>query len=71
MEFSFDNAFNLIIKFGSIAVLFLYVIFSIIVIRQINLMVRTVETNYDAQLKILAWAHLAIAIVLLVIAMVI
>ena len=65
---SFGNAFNMVVKVGSTVVLLLYVVFAAVVIRQIKLMVNTLTTEYDSQLKLLAWIHLGVAVGLLIVA---
>jgi hypothetical protein len=70
MDISFDNALDIVVKFGSIALLALYVLFSVVVIRQINLMVKTLTTEHDAALKTLAWVHLGVTVLLLLIAII-
>lgn len=40
----------------------LYLVFAVVVIRQVSLMTRTVDTPISPLLKIIGWAHLGIAI---------
>ena len=41
---------------------FLYLLFAFIVIRQVNLMSRTLMVPIDKVIKIMAWVHLGLAI---------
>lgn len=36
----------------------IYLAFAIIVVRQVNLMTRTLDSEFEAPLKLIAWVHL-------------
>lgn len=65
------DLFNIVIKFGSIAIMIVYVIFAFVVVRQIKLMVQTFSTAFDSKLTMLSWIHLGVAILVLILAFVI
>lgn len=50
--------------------LLLYIIFAFIVIRQVDLMARTLVVPIDLPIKIVAWIHLGLAIFVLLLALV-
>lgn len=52
------------------AILFLivYLIFAFIIVRQVNLLTRTLGTALSPTLKIIAWAHLGFSVFILLVA---
>lgn len=42
--------------------LLLYLAFALIVIRQVGLMTNTLNTNFEAPVKLIAWIHLLVAL---------
>ncbi|MDP1710030.1 MAG: hypothetical protein Q8L28_00205 [bacterium] len=40
----------------------IYIIFALVVVRQVSLMVATIEVGYEIFIKIIAWAHLIFAV---------
>lgn len=40
----------------------IYIIFALVVVRQVNLMVETIEVGYEFFIKLIAWAHLIFAV---------
>ncbi len=50
------------VKVGVIFILALYLVFSIIVVRQISLMTKTVNTSLTPTLKIIGYIHLAASV---------
>ena len=66
MEIS--SAFDLVIKYGSVAVMLVYLLFAGVVVRQVNLMVKTFNTPHEEKIKFLGWTHMGIAILVLVLA---
>ena len=50
---------------------FLYIIFSFVVVRQIQLMTETLEVGFETQLKILSYLHLAFAILVFLAALIV
>ncbi|MBU0619290.1 hypothetical protein KKD62_03590 [Patescibacteria group bacterium] len=51
-----------IVKIGYLIAILLYIVFTIIVARQVNLMDRAVNGRLNDLLKIISWAHFIIAI---------
>lgn len=66
----FGDASNTVVKFGIIAVMLLYLVFAVMVVRQINLMVRTFNTPFERNIKLIGWIHLGAAVGVLVLALV-
>jgi choline-glycine betaine transporter len=66
----FGSLLDLIIKFGSITVLVVYLIFALVMIRQIDLMVRTFNSPHEAIIQLLGWVHLVASGLLLILALV-
>lgn len=56
--------------FASFAFL-LYIIFSVVVVRQVQLMINTLKVGFEGTLRLLAWAHLAFAIIVFLFALLI
>ena len=52
----------LIAKVFVLVALFLYLIFSLVVVKQVSLMTDTLEIGLEATLRLLAYLHLAFAI---------
>lgn len=50
---------------------FLYIIFSVVVVRQVELMTGTLEVGFEAQLKLLSFLHLTFAILVFLAALII
>ena len=48
----------LLIKLGALFGLLVYVVFSIIVVRQVGLMTETLEIEFETPIKVVAWLHL-------------
>jgi len=46
----------------------LYIIFALVIIKQVGLMVKTVEVGMEGIIKLIAWAHLIFALVVFFIA---
>lgn len=59
----------LIIKTGLLLFLGLYILFAIIVIRQVKLMTDTLEIGLEGFIKFLSFVHLLIALVVFVLAL--
>ena len=47
----------------------LYIVFALVVIKQVSLMTRTVEVGLEGFIKLIAWAHLVFAVVVFFIAL--
>ncbi|KKU01403.1 MAG: hypothetical protein UX03_C0041G0002 [Candidatus Woesebacteria bacterium GW2011_GWE1_45_18] len=50
---------------------FLYIIFSLVVVRQVQLMTETLEVGFEAQLKTISYLHLAFAILVFLAALIV
>lgn len=61
----------LIVKGFIIFALFLYLIFSFVVVKQVGLMIETLEVDYEQGVKLLAWLHFLFALAVLVFAIII
>lgn len=59
----------LIAKVFVVLFLILYVIFALVVIRQVKLMVDTIEVGFELPLKLIAFLHLVFAFIVLLIAL--
>lgn len=58
-----------IVKLFILLGLVVYLVFSLVVVRQIGLMVDTIQMGFEGFLKLLGWTHLAFAIIVFVIAL--
>lgn len=56
--------------FISFAIL-LYVIFSLVIIRQVNLMTDTLEVGFEAPIRLIAVAHFILAVAVFILALII
>lgn len=48
----------------------IYVVFAAVAVRQVYLMTSTLEVGFETQLRIISWAHLALAVGVLLFAIV-
>lgn len=64
------NILGIAVKIGMLVWLGVYLIFAVILIRQVELMTRTYSTNHDALLKLVTWIHLGIVLLLIVVVLV-
>jgi len=60
-----------IIKIFAIIGLLFYIVFALVVVRQVQLMIKTVELGFDTPLRFLSIAHLLFAISVLIFALII
>lgn len=60
-----------IIKIFILILLVLYIIFAFVVVRQVQLMTKTLEVGFESQLKFLSLLHFLFAIAVLVFAILI
>jgi hypothetical protein len=58
-----------IAKIFALIAIGLYIIFALVVIKQVSLMTKTVEVGLEGFIKLIAWAHLAFAVVVFFIAL--
>ena len=61
----------LIIKIFAVIALAIYLVFAVVVVRQVQLMTQTLKVGFEAPLKLFAYAHLVFAIVVLLAAVLI
>lgn len=47
----------------------LYIVFALVVIKQVTLMTKTVEVGLEGLIKLIAWAHLIFAVAVFLIAL--
>lgn len=57
-----DFSIWLLIKILVLIFLAIYIIFSLVVIRQVQLMTKTLEVGFETQLRLLSFAHFLCAI---------
>lgn len=64
MDLSVITNFNIwiIIKFLSLILLGMYLVFSLVVIKQVSLMTRTLQLGWESLVRTLSYVHLAFAI---------
>mgnify|MGYP001560364319 FL=1 len=60
-----------IVKWFFVVGLMMYIAFGIVVVRQVGIMIEAVEDEFNGVVFILAWAHLLLAMGLLVLAIVV
>lgn len=63
-----------ILAIGKVFVLIalgIYIVFALVVVRQVKLMTSTVEVGLDFFIKLIAWAHLIFAIFVFITALII
>lgn len=48
----------------------IYLVFALVVIRQVNLMIATVEVGFEVPIRLLAWGHFLFAVGVFVLALV-
>ncbi len=58
LSFNFNWVFKALLLLG----MFFYLAFGVIVIRQVNLMARTLNGAFDLPIKVIAWIHLGLII---------
>jgi hypothetical protein len=61
----------LIAKFFVLFGLAIYIIFSLVVVRQVQLMVDTVEVGFEGPVKLLSYIHLVFAVLVFLFALII
>lgn len=61
----------LIVKILACILLSMYLVFSLVVVRQVKLMTSTLQLGYEGMARFLAYAHLIFAIIVLIAALVI
>ena len=61
----------LIAKIFVLIAFFLYIIFSVVVVRQVELMTATLEVGFETQIKLLSYLHLLFALFVFLAALII
>ena len=64
----FETAAWTIAELFVVAFLVIYTIFSLVLIKQVNLMIKTVEVGLDTPIRFIAYAHLFISVSVLIFA---
>jgi len=52
----------LIGKVFALVALGIYIVFALVVVKQVGLMTKTIEVGLEVLIKLIAWAHLAFAV---------
>jgi hypothetical protein len=65
----FGDVFWVVIKFGLLAFLFLYIIFAGVVIKQVSIMTQTVKMGFETFVKLVALIHFIAAIAVFIVAL--
>lgn len=61
----------LIAKIFVLIALGLYIVFAGVVVKQVGLMIKTIEAGFEAPIKFVAWGHLLFAVGIFVLAIII
>lgn len=61
----------LVVKVFALIALLIYIIFSLVIVRQVNLMTETLEVGFEAPLKLAAIVHVVLAIGVFALALII
>ena len=61
----------LVAKVLVLIALAIYLVFAVVVVRQINLMIETVEVGFETPIRLLGWGHFLFAIGIFVLALII
>ncbi len=62
INFEFSGSLWLLLKIFLLVGLIIYLIFSSVVVRQVNQMTNTLEVGFEGPIKFLAWLHLFLAL---------
>jgi len=65
---SIGLGFLIIVKYFIITFLVLYVIFALVVVRQVHLMTQTLDVGFETPIKLLSFIHLALAVAVILFA---
>lgn len=66
-----ENALLLVFKIGILIILLIYVLFAGVVIKQVRMMIDTLEVGFETPVKLMAFLHFLLALCILVLAVVI
>lgn len=61
----------LIAKIFILFALAIYLVFAVVVIRQVNLMIATVEVGFETPIRLLAWGHFLFSVGIFILAILI
>lgn len=61
----------LIAKIFVLIALGLYIVFAAVIVKQVNLMIKTIKVGFEAPIKFVAWGHLLFALGIFVVATII
>jgi len=64
-----NSAFLILLKVGIVLFLFFYLIFSLILLRQVKVMVSTLKVGYERGIFLLAYFHLIASILIFLISL--
>lgn len=59
----------LVIKIFLCFAIFLYVIFAFVVVRQVSIMLNTLELGFETPIRFLSWSHFVFAVCVFVLAL--
>lgn len=68
---SAEPAFLLVVKFGTILFLVVYVIFAAVIIKQVRMMTETLDLGFETQIKLVVLLHFIFSVAVLFLALVI
>jgi len=69
--FTSEGTLFFIIKIGIILFLVIYVIFAATIVKQVRIMVETLSTGFETQIKIAVFLHFLFALLVLILAVII
>lgn len=58
-----DSVISLTFKIAFILIAVMYLIYAVVIVRQVKIMNATVETPLGSLIQVVAWLHLALAVV--------
>ncbi|MFH1863703.1 MAG: DUF5657 family protein [bacterium] len=61
----------LIAKIFVLIALGLYIVFATVIVKQVNLMIKTIKVGFEAPIRFVAWGHLLFALGIFVVATII
>jgi hypothetical protein len=61
----------LVVKVFLCFAIFLYIVFAFVVVRQVSIMLNTLELGFETPIRILSWVHLLFAVAVFVLAVLI
>lgn len=67
----FNLSIWFLVKIFFLIAIFLYFIFALVIVRQVNLMIDTVEVGFENVIRLIAWGNLLFAVGIFVLALMI